>query len=132
MSHKGSRFRNFEILTSWPVFSPQKTYPYQFLDQNNHFIDFYWVFGEFWAILGKIGGQWRHKRGQDLKISKFWHHHRFSLPKKHTHTNFLIKTINLSIFFDFFVNFWPFWVKLGAMTSQKGSRFRNLEIMTSP
>ena len=53
-SQKGSRFKNFEIMTSSSVFSPQKTYTYQFLDQNDHFIAFYWFFGEFWAILGKI------------------------------------------------------------------------------
>ena len=87
-SQKGSRFKNFEILKSSSFFSRQKAYICQFLEQNDYFIVFYWVFGEFWASLGKIGRQWRHKRGQDLKISKLWHHHRFSLPQKHTHTNF--------------------------------------------
>ena len=51
-SRKGSRFTNFEILTS--VFSPKKTYPYQIWDQNNHFIEFYCGLCEFWAILVKI------------------------------------------------------------------------------
>ena len=39
-SQKGSRFKNFEILTSRSVFWLKKTYTYQFLDQNNHFIAF--------------------------------------------------------------------------------------------
>ena len=40
-SQKGSKFNNFEILTSPSVFPPQKTYPYQFLHQNDHFTAFY-------------------------------------------------------------------------------------------
>ena len=59
-----------------------KMFPCQFLDQNNHFIEFYCVFGQFWTILGTIGGQWRHKRGKDFKMLKFWHHHRFFSSQK--------------------------------------------------
>jgi len=33
--------------------APKKTYPCQFLDQNNHFIVFYCVLGEFWAQLAQ-------------------------------------------------------------------------------
>ena len=110
-SQKGSRFKNFEIKTSSSVFSPKKTYTYQFLDQNNHFIGFYCVFSAFSAILGKIEGQWRQKRGQDLNCSKLWHHHR--------------------LFIEFLVNFGLFWVKLWVSDVTKGSRFKNFEIMTS-
>ena len=69
-SQMGSEFYNFEILTLLSAFSSQKTYPCQVLDQNNHLIVIYCVFGQFWAFLGTIGAQWRHKGGQDFKILK--------------------------------------------------------------
>jgi hypothetical protein len=58
----------FKIWNSNPAigFLVQKTYPCQFLDQNSYLIMFYCVLGEFWAILGIIGGQWRHKGGQEF------------------------------------------------------------------
>ena len=80
------------------VLSDQKTYPYEIWEQNYHFVEFYGDLGDFWTILGKIGGQWRHKRGQDFKISEFWHHHRFSHSTKHTHAKFENKTIIYSCF----------------------------------
>ena len=55
------------------------------LDENSNFIAFCFDFTDFFTILG---GQWRHKRGQDYKIWGCWHHHRFSYPKKYIHTNF--------------------------------------------
>ena len=47
-----------------------------------------WIFYH----LGNIGSQWRHKGGQDHRIFKFWHHHQFSCPKKHTYTCIGVKT----------------------------------------
>ena len=89
------------------VFSHQKTYPYQFLGQNYHFIEFYCIFGHFWTILGKNGCHWRHNGGQEFKFLKFWRHHSFSLNEKHTHTNFYIFCIIITavtrrrLFFSF-------------------------------
>ena len=40
----------------------------------------FWRLGDFWTILGRFGGPWRHKRGQDFKILNFWHCYRFSTP----------------------------------------------------
>ena len=117
-SQKGSRFKNFEILTSSSVFSLRKIYPYQFLDQNYYFIAFYWVFGEFWAILGKISGQWHHKRDQDLKTSKFRHHHRFSRPKKSYPYQFLDQNTHFIMFY---------WVlgEFGAILGKIGGQWRH-------
>ena len=40
---KGSIFLNFEFLTSSLVSLPQNTYPWTFLDRNNHFIEYFCV-----------------------------------------------------------------------------------------
>ena len=47
---KIEKFRNYDIIIS---FLSPKDIPIP----NDHFIAFYRVFSEFWAILGKIGGQ---------------------------------------------------------------------------
>ena len=65
---KGPRLLNFERLTSPLAFSSQKKYPRQFLDQKNHFIMFYCVFGQFRAILGAIQRRWRHKGVKIFKL----------------------------------------------------------------
>ena len=49
-SQRESRFYNFEILTLPSAFSSQKTYPCQFLEQNQHFFVSYCILGEVLTI----------------------------------------------------------------------------------
>ena len=80
--------RDLQILKFWhhnrflapknipiPIFRSKKSF-YRVL------LCFRKILGKFWAILGKIGDLWRHKRGPDLHFSKFWPHHWFSRHKK--------------------------------------------------
>ena len=82
-----STSQNVKILTSQSVFHPKKL-TYTHSDQHSHFIEFSGILGDFWTILGRFGGPWRHKRGKDFIILNFWLYHRFFLLKKITHVHF--------------------------------------------
>jgi hypothetical protein len=131
-SQRGSRFQNFKILTSPSAFSSQKTYQYQFLGQNNHFIVFYCVLGEFWALLGKIRD---HDVTKGVKISKFWNFGTligFLIPKSVPMPIFKIKIIISTCFTEFWSILGHFGYNWRSVTSQRGSGFRHFQISTSP
>ena len=70
-SRDGSGTKNIPILTPSMNFSSHKTDQYQFLGHKLHFKAIYVIFlylGVFWPLLWDL---WRHKMGQELKISKF-------------------------------------------------------------
>ena len=131
-SQRGSRCQNFEILTSPLAFSSQKTYQYQSLGQNYHFIVFYCVLGEFWALLGKIRD---HDVTKGVKISKFWNFGTligFLIPKSVPMPIFKIKIIISTCFTEFWSILGHFGYNWGGVTSQRGSGFRHFQIPTSP
>ena len=67
---KGSRFKNFEILTLSLALLAKKTYPFKGLDYNNIFIVSYCL----WPFLGHFRYNWgsvTSQRDQDFEILKF-------------------------------------------------------------
>ena len=92
MSQKQTRLKVFENLNSRIAFSSQQKYPYKISDQTDHLIMFY---GTLWVSLGKIGGLWRNRSGQNLKNSKLWFRCLIFPPQKQ------LKQISLS-YYSFF------------------------------
>ena len=64
-SQRESRFYNFEILTLPSAFSSQKTYPCQFLEQNQLFFVSYCILGE---VLTIFSYEWGIFRGTAIKL----------------------------------------------------------------
>ena len=64
-SQRGSKFYNFEILTLPSAFSSQKTYPCQFLEQNQLFFVSYCILGE---VLTIFSYEWGIFRGTAIKL----------------------------------------------------------------
>ena len=65
-SQKGSRFCKFEFQISSLVFPPQNTYPCTFLDQTNHFIEYFCVLSDFGTILAHFRGSVASPQGSRL------------------------------------------------------------------